>query len=99
METLNKNWFAFTLIAVIFGLLGFVIGRQAKTHKTSCPMMESHHGMMKGDMSKMHMFMMKDHDGDMEWIENEEIQDIKVEKEEGENGEKRIKVRIKKKEE
>lgn len=28
METLNKNWFAFTLVAVIFGLLGFLLGRQ-----------------------------------------------------------------------
>ena len=24
METLNKNWFAFTLVAVIFGLLGYL---------------------------------------------------------------------------
>ena len=35
METLNKNWFAFTLIAIIFGLLGFIIGRQGNstTHR------------------------------------------------------------------
>ncbi len=27
MKTLNENWFAFTLIAVIFGILGFLLGR------------------------------------------------------------------------
>ena len=42
METLNKNWFAFTLIAIIFGLLGFIIGRQGKQHHASCPMMNNH---------------------------------------------------------
>ena len=40
METLNKNWFAFTLIAVIFGLLGFILGKQgAGSHYQSCPAM------------------------------------------------------------
>ncbi len=29
METLNKNWFAFTLVAVIFGLLGYLLGQQS----------------------------------------------------------------------
>ncbi len=28
MKQLNENWFAITLTAVIFGLLGFVIGKQ-----------------------------------------------------------------------
>lgn len=27
MKTLNENWFAFTLIAVVFGILGFLVGR------------------------------------------------------------------------
>ena len=44
METLNKNWFAFTLIAVIFGAIGFLLGNQNKSH--NCPMMKKHHKMM-----------------------------------------------------
>ena len=28
METLNKNWFAFTLVAIVFGLLGYLLGQQ-----------------------------------------------------------------------
>jgi hypothetical protein len=27
MKSLNENWFAFTLIAIIFGILGFLLGR------------------------------------------------------------------------
>jgi|TARA_B100001094_G_scaffold270025_1_gene274638 hypothetical protein len=36
METLNKYLFAFTLTAFIFGVLGFLVGRQGNHH--SCPM-------------------------------------------------------------
>lgn len=90
METLNKNWFAFTLIAVIFGLLGYVIGKQCGASRSACPTMNMHHKMMKGDMKGVHMIMAKDHDGDVEWIE-----DMEVEKEEGENGEKTIHVKVK----
>ena len=35
METLNKNWFAFTLVSVIFGLIGFLLGRQANSTKNA----------------------------------------------------------------
>ena len=28
MKSLNENWFAFTLVAVIFGILGFLLGKQ-----------------------------------------------------------------------
>ena len=92
METLNKNWFAFTLIAVIFGTIGFLLGNQNKSH--NCPMMKGHHKMMSMD-DKMNigksMFMLKDFkDGDIEWIE-----DIDIHKEEGEDGEKKIQVRVK----
>ena len=34
MESLNKNWFGFTLVAVIFGILGYLLGQQG--HK-NCP--------------------------------------------------------------
>ena len=49
METLNKNWFAFTLIAVIFGLLDFILVKQgAGSHYQSCPAMPMmNHGIMK----------------------------------------------------
>ncbi len=42
MKTLNENWFAFTLIAVIFGILGFLLGR------TSGPAAMGLHPFIKG---------------------------------------------------
>ena len=92
METLNKNWFAFTLVAVIFGCIGYLLGSQ--NNSQSCPMMKNHHKMMFMD-GKMKagesMFMFKDiEDGEIEWIE-----DIEIKKEEGENGKKKIKVEVK----
>ena len=51
MESLNKNWFAFTLVAVIFGLLGYLLGQQG--HK-NCPMHKMH-----SSSSDMHTIMMK----------------------------------------
>ncbi len=42
MKTLNENWFAFTLIAVIFGILGFLLGR------TSGPAAMGPHPFIKG---------------------------------------------------
>ena len=60
METLNKNWFAITLIAVIFFLLGFLIGRniglKPKMHKM----------MIKKDMA--HQI---DLSKDFEWVSDE----------------------------
>ena len=91
METLNKNWFAFTLIAVIFGCIGYLLGSQNKSQ--SCPMMKNHHKMMFMDKMKAgeSMFMFKDlEDGEIEWIE-----DIEIKKEEGENGKKKIRVEVK----
>ena len=45
METLNKNWFAITLIAVIFFLLGFLIGRNIG------PKPQMHKVMVKKNMT------------------------------------------------
>jgi len=90
METLNKNWFAFTLVAVVFGLLGYILGKQCTASRAACPSMGMHHKMMKGDMKGMHMIMAKDLDGDVEWIE-----DMEVEKKEGEDGEKTIQIKVK----
>ena len=42
MKTLNENWFAFTLIAVIFGILGFLLGR------TTGPAAMEAHSFLKG---------------------------------------------------
>jgi len=33
MKSLNENWFAITLVAVIFGLLGFLIGKTSGKHQ------------------------------------------------------------------
>ena len=33
MKSLNENWFAFTLVAIVFGLLGFLLGRQGGYNK------------------------------------------------------------------
>lgn len=45
METFNKNWFAILLTAVVFGLLGFLLGsREGGNHNHSgCPMMKGQH--------------------------------------------------------
>ena len=98
METLNKNWFTITLTAVVFGLLGFILGRQC--NQKQCPMMTGHHEMMfmgnaphkmLGDKG---MFMFKSEDGkELEWIE-----DIDIQKEEDEGGKKKIKIQVKTKE-
>jgi len=55
MDSLNKNWFAITLIAVVFGIFGFLIGNQGGVEHScpmmsgvehSCPMMDENHKMM-----------------------------------------------------
>jgi hypothetical protein len=91
METLNKNWFTITLISVIFGILGFLIGRQGNKH--SCSMENSSHEMIHKDGSikvgKKHMIFISDG--------NEMIEDIDIQKEVevGEDGEKKIKITAK----
>ena len=93
METLNKNWFAITLIAVIFGLLGFLIGKQGDKH--SCSMMNGSQKMLHMDssmkMGKKHMMFIKGG--------NEMIEDIDIQKEVGEDGETKIKIIAKTKKE
>ena len=93
METLNKNWFTITLIAVIFGILGFLIGKQGNKH--SCSMMNGSHKMMHMDgsmkMEKKHMMFISDG--------NEMIEDIDIQKEVGEDGETKIKIIAKAKKE
>ena len=51
METLNKNWFAVTLLAIVFFLLGFLIGKQSPNN----PKMKLHKEMIlnKGIMHGM----------------------------------------------
>lgn len=51
METLNKNWFAFTFVAVIFAGLGYFYGKQsltccAKNKHNQCKITpDAHHSM------------------------------------------------------
>jgi len=68
MKTLNENWFAFTLIAVIFGILGFLLGRTTGHHG---PKGMPHMMMSEGHVMKKAMFISEDgevHDlmGDMD---------------------------------
>jgi hypothetical protein len=44
MKSLNENWFALTLVAVIFGILGFLLGRTTGHHGACGP--RGPHGMM-----------------------------------------------------
>jgi len=99
METLNKNWFAITLTAVVFGILGFLLGRQG--NHQYCPMKNGPHEMMfmGGGPHKMiegeKKYKIRTDDGkEIEWIE-----DIDIQKEDGKNGEKKVKIKVKAKEE
>ena len=74
MKTLNENWFAFTLIAVIFGLLGFLLGRTTGHHG---PKGMPHMMMGGGHVMKKAMFISDDgevHDlmGDVEVIKGDD---------------------------
>ena len=49
METLNKNWFIVTVVAAVFGTLGYLLGKQQANSK-ACPMMENtHETLIDGD--------------------------------------------------
>ena len=81
MKTLNENWFAFTLIAVIFGILGFLLGRTTVHHGTKGM---PHMMMGKGHVMKKAMFISDDGevhnlmgDVDMDVMENMDIEVIK----------------------
>jgi len=77
MKTLNENWFAFTLIAVIFGILGFLLGRTTGHHG---PKGVPHMMMGEGHVMKKAMFISDDGeihdlmgDIDMDVVENIEV--------------------------
>ena len=93
METLNKNWFAFTLIAIVFGLLGYLLGKQ----NSVCPMHNIH---MQG--KDMETIMMKkgigEVDGNYIWMMDEVLStddmNIEVYRDTTEkNGEVRVQVK------
>jgi len=93
METLNKNWFAFTLVAVVFGLLGYLLGQQSNV----CPMHNIH---MQG--KEMQTIMMKkgigQGEGNYIWMMDEELStddmNIEVYRDTTEkNGEVRVQVK------
>jgi len=74
MKSLNENWFAFTLIAVIFGILGFLLGRTTGHHG---PKGMPHMMMGEGHVMKKAMFISDDgevHDlmGDVEVIKGDD---------------------------
>jgi len=86
MKTLNENWFAFTLIAVIFGILGFLLGRTTGHHG---PM--GVHPMMMGEGHVMKEAMFISDDGEvhdlMGDIEMDVIENMDVEVIKGDDGE------------
>ncbi len=62
MKSLNENWFVITLTAVVFGLIGFLIGKQ--NQHGQCPMMSNtphvkHMEKMKG--AEIMMWIANDH--------------------------------------
>tara|TARA_B110000091_G_C13432173_1_gene316496 strand:+ start:208 stop:525 length:318 start_codon:yes stop_codon:yes gene_type:complete len=87
METLNKNWFAVTLLAIVFFLLGFLIGKQSPNH----PKMKLHKEMIlnKGILNGMNENL----DNDFIFISEDGniIIDTLIHK-----GNKEVKVRVKK---
>lgn len=96
METLNKNWFAFTLVAVIFGLFGFLLGRQPNSPK-KCSQMSASKCVTTAHTPHAAMMKMMGKDGVFIIPEgSENIEDIDIKEETGKDGEKRIEVRLKK---
>ena len=84
METLNKNCFVFTLVAVIFNCLGYFFGTQAAYQHCSAKQKRASCNLTKGSHHSMS-------------ISTEEIMDSEeMESEEttGDNGEKIIKVKV-----
>ena len=89
METLNKNWFAFTLIAVIFACLGYFCGKHHQPH--ACCHKQKH---AQCQITKdVHHRISIDSDG------IKANKEMEIEEETGENGEKTITVKVKKQEE
>jgi hypothetical protein len=87
MKTLNDNWFVITLIAVVFGLLGYLLG--AQNNSNSCPVMRKCPMMQHKNPHKMMMW----HDRAVSIHEK----DIQVEIDSFvKDGEKQIKVMVKK---
>lgn len=91
MKSLNENWFAFTLVAIVFGLLGFLLGRQGGYNK--CQIMDMPHGIHIKKMQDMkkgaNVFMFKS-DVMMEGEEGFEIEIDTIQSE----GEQQIKVSV-----
>ena len=53
MKNINENWFIITLTAVVFGLIGYLFGKQSQ--KNQCPMMaKGIHKTHAMRMEKMH---------------------------------------------
>ena len=87
MKTLNDNWFVITLTAVVFGLLGYLLG--AQNNSKSCPVMAKCPMIQHKNPHKMMMW--HDRTGSIH------EKDIQVEIDSFvKDGEKQIKVMVKK---
>jgi len=69
MENLNKNWLLILLVAVIFGTLGFLVGRTTGDHDRHAKMMWVQKG--EGPEDSLHLDIKVDIDDlkDVETIE------------------------------
>tara|TARA_B100000963_G_C22494118_1_gene610642 strand:- start:502 stop:804 length:303 start_codon:yes stop_codon:yes gene_type:complete len=93
VETLNKNWFPFTLLAIVFGLLAYLLGQRNNLYmKNKIHMQEK----------KMEAVIMKKYvdkeEGNFIWMMDEELysddMSIKVYRDTTEeNGEIRVQVK------
>jgi len=92
METLNKNWFAFTLVAVVFGLLGYLLGTQnahSNRMELSGPlMMEGEHEMIWKGKAGEH--------GEMMFFSDDEDEDVTVDVQTDTTEDGQIRVMVKK---
>ena len=93
MKNISENWFIITLTAVVFGLIGYLFGKQCK--KSQCPM------MAKG-MHKTHAMHMEKMHGDKVyvWKSDEMVDDENLEISiDTLSGSKQVKVIVKKEKE
>lgn len=91
MKSLNKNWFLITMTAVVFGLLGYLLGNQNSQKRPR--MMEGPRGLHMEHMKGSDMIMFES-DGAMMLGEDGNI-DIEIDTLLS-GGEQRIKVIVKK---
>ena len=99
MKSLNENWFVVTLIAAIFGVLGYLLGSRntnhsCKMHEGDSPMhMEIHKKHMMGADGE-NVFIWKSDEGEVSKLSEQSAVKIFVDSTAA-DGEKKIRVMVK----